>query len=76
MSSRLDIWFLTPDLTISVTKDIAWLLSMMRSRDFPQFQAQEDGEFAEKMPSVIPLAIVNEIVIWINLRRLEGNSFR
>ena len=49
---------------------------MMRSRDFPQFQAQEDGEFAEKMPSVIPLAIVNEIVIWINLRRLEGNSFR
>lgn len=49
MSSRMDIWFLTPDLTISVTKDIAWLLSMMRSRDFSQFQAQEDGEFAEKI---------------------------
>lgn len=49
MSSGMDIWFLTPDLTISVTKDIAWLLSMMRSRDFSQFQAQEDGEFAEKI---------------------------
>ena len=24
----------------------------------------------------MPLAIANEIVIWINLRRLEGNSFR
>lgn len=49
MSSWMDIWFLNPDLTISVTKDIAWLLSMMRSRDFSQFQAQEDGEFAEKI---------------------------
>ena len=49
MSSRMDIWFLNPDLTISVTKDIAWLLSMMKSRDFSQFQAQEDGEFAEKI---------------------------
>ena len=49
MSSLMDIWFLNPDLTISVTKDIAWLLSMMRSRDFSQFQAQEDGEFAEKI---------------------------
>ena len=49
MSSWMDIWFLTPDLTISVTKDIAWLLSMMKSRDFSQFQAQEDGEFAEKI---------------------------
>ena len=49
MSRLLDIWFLNPDLTISVTKDIAWLLSMMRSRDFSQFQAQEDGEFAEKI---------------------------
>lgn len=49
MSRWLDIWFLNPDLTISVTKDIAWLLSMMRSRDFSQFQAQEDGEFAEKI---------------------------
>ena len=49
MSRRMDIWFLNPDLTISVTKDIAWLLSMMKSRDFSQFQAQEDGEFAEKI---------------------------
>ena len=49
MSRLMDIWFLNPDLTISVTKDIAWLLSMMRSRDFSQFQAQEDGEFAEKI---------------------------
>lgn len=49
MSIGMDIWFLNPDLTISVTKDIAWLLSMMRSRDFSQFQAQEDGEFAEKI---------------------------
>ena len=49
MSSAMDIWFLNPDPTISVTKDIAWLLSMMRSRDFSQFQAQEDGEFAEKI---------------------------
>ena len=49
MSRAMDIWFLNPDLTISVTKDIAWLLSMMRSRDFSQFQAQEDGEFAEKI---------------------------
>ena len=49
MSKRMDIWFLNPDPTISVTKDIAWLLSMMRSRDFSQFQAQEDGEFAEKI---------------------------
>lgn len=49
MSKRMDIWFLNPDLTISVTKDIAWLLSMMISRDFSQFQAQEDGEFAEKI---------------------------
>ena len=49
MSRVMDIWFLNPDLTISVTKDIAWLLSMMRSRDFSQFQAQEDGEFAEKI---------------------------
>lgn len=49
MSRMMDIWFLNPDLTISVTKDIAWLLSMMRSRDFSQFQAQEDGEFAEKI---------------------------
>lgn len=49
MSKRMDIWFLNPDLTISVTKDIAWLLSMMKSRDFSQFQAQEDGEFAEKI---------------------------
>ena len=49
MSIRMDIWFLNPDLTISVTKDIAWLLSMMKSRDFSQFQAQEDGEFAEKI---------------------------
>lgn len=49
MSKVMDIWFLNPDLTISVTKDIAWLLSMMRSRDFSQFQAQEDGEFAEKI---------------------------
>lgn len=49
MSNLMDIWFLNPDLTISVTKDIAWLLSMMRSRDFSQFQAQEDGEFAEKI---------------------------
>ena len=49
MSREMDIWFLTPDLTISVTKDIAWLLSMMKSRDFSQFQAQEDGEFAEKI---------------------------
>ena len=49
MSKGMDIWFLNPDLTISVTKDIAWLLSMMRSRDFSQFQAQEDGEFAEKI---------------------------
>lgn len=49
MSRPMDIWFLNPDLTISVTKDIAWLLSMMRSRDFSQFQAQEDGEFAEKI---------------------------
>ena len=49
MSKEMDIWFLNPDLTISVTKDIAWLLSMMRSRDFSQFQAQEDGEFAEKI---------------------------
>lgn len=49
MSKGLDIWFLNPDLTISVTKDIAWLLSMMKSRDFSQFQAQEDGEFAEKI---------------------------
>ena len=49
MSRVMDIWILNPDLTISVTKDIAWLLSMMRSRDFSQFQAQEDGEFAEKI---------------------------
>lgn len=49
MSKWMDIWFLNPDPTISVTKDIAWLLSMMRSRDFSQFQAQEDGEFAEKI---------------------------
>ena len=49
MSRGMDIWFLNPDLTISVTKDIAWLLSMMKSRDFSQFQAQEDGEFAEKI---------------------------
>lgn len=49
MSRMMDIWFLNPDLTISVTKDIAWLLSMMRSRDFSQFQAQEDGEFAEQI---------------------------
>lgn len=49
MSKVMDIWFLTPDLIISVTKDIAWLLSMMKSRDFSQFQAQEDGEFAEKI---------------------------
>ena len=49
MSKTTDIWFLNPDLTISVTKDIAWLLSMMKSRDFSQFQAQEDGEFAEKI---------------------------
>ena len=49
MSGEMDIWFLNPDLTISVTKDIAWLLSMMKSRDFSQFQAQEDGEFAEKI---------------------------
>ena len=49
MSKGMDIWFLTPDLIISVTKDIAWLLSMMISRDFSQFQAQEDGEFAEKI---------------------------
>ena len=49
MSREMDIWFLNPDLTISVTKDIAWLLSMMKSRDFSQFQAQEDGEFAEKI---------------------------
>lgn len=49
MSKVMDIWFLTPDLIISVTKDIAWLLSMMISRDFSQFQAQEDGEFAEKI---------------------------
>lgn len=49
MSKMMDIWFLTPDLIISVTKDIAWLLSMMISRDFSQFQAQEDGEFAEKI---------------------------
>lgn len=49
MSKMMDIWFLNPDLTISVTKDIAWLLSMMKSRDFSQFQAQEDGEFAEKI---------------------------
>ena len=76
MSEGADIWFLNPDPTIPVTKDIARLLSMMKSRDFSQFQAQEDGEFAEKLPSVMPLAIVNEIVIWINLRRLDGNSFR
>ena len=50
MSRGMDIWFLNPDLAISVTKDIAWLLSMMKSRDFSQFQAQEDGEFAEKIP--------------------------
>ena len=49
MSRGMDIWFLNLDLTISVTKDIAWLLSMMKSRDFSQFQAQEDGEFAEKI---------------------------
>ena len=49
MSNGMDIWFLSPDLIISVTKDIAWLLSMMISRDFSQFQAQEDGEFAEKI---------------------------
>ena len=49
MSKGMDIWFLSPDLIISVTKDIAWLLSMMISRDFSQFQAQEDGEFAEKI---------------------------
>lgn len=49
MSKGMDIWFLNPDLIISVTKDIAWLLSMMISRDFSQFQAQEDGEFAEKI---------------------------
>ena len=49
MSELMDIWFLNADLTISVTKDKAWLLSMMRSRDFSQFQAQEDGEFAEKI---------------------------
>lgn len=49
MSRGMDIWILNPDLTISVTKDIAWLLSMMKSRDFSQFQAQEDGEFAEKI---------------------------
>ena len=49
MSKGMDIWFLSPDLIIFVTKDIAWLLSMMISRDFSQFQAQEDGEFAEKI---------------------------
>ena len=49
MSKGMDIWFLSPDLIISVTKDIAWLLSMMISRDFSQFQAHEDGEFAEKI---------------------------
>ena len=49
MSRGVDIWFLTPDLTIPATKDIARLLSMMKSRDFSQFQAQEDGEFAEKI---------------------------
>lgn len=49
MSKVMDIWFLNPDLTISVPKDIAWLLSMMKSRDFSPFQAQEDGEFAEKI---------------------------
>lgn len=43
------MWFLTPDLTMPVTKDIARLLSMMKSRDFSQFQAQGDGEFAEKI---------------------------
>ena len=49
MSRGADIWFLNPDLTIPVTKHIARLLSMMKSRDFSQFQAQEDGEFAEKI---------------------------
>ena len=49
MSRRADIWFLNPDLTIPVARDIARLLSMMKSRDFSQFQAQEDGEFAEKI---------------------------
>lgn len=49
MSRGADIWFFTPDLTMPVTKDIARLLSMMKSRDFFQFQAQEDGEFAEKI---------------------------
>ena len=49
MSRGADIWFLNPDLTIPVRKDIARLLSIMKSRDFSQFQAQEDGEFAEKI---------------------------